>query len=217
MKLKDLSSDSLMEKLAVAKLATSLPDLGISKYAPGFHHVLEVQPPQHIDKPLAHILLGLGCFWGAERKYWQQPGVVYTAVGYGGGHMVQPSYDDVCTGKTDHIELVWVVYDTSKTQLQDLLNVFWESHDPTQGMRQGNDIGSQYRSSIMVSSQAQLDVVQRSRLAYQENLNAHGFTAITTEVDLINNFYFAEEYHQQYLSKNPEGYCGLKGTGVCVL
>lgn len=160
------------------------------------------------------IVLGLGCFWGAERLFWQLPGVHVTAVGYAGGHTPNPTYEETCTGLTGHAEVVRVVFDPERIDLEALLRVFWEAHDPTQGMRQGNDIGSQYRSAIYTTSTEQLDTAERSREAYQRALETAGRGAITTEIAPLSAFYVAEEYHQQYLAKNPNGYCGLKGTGI---
>ncbi|AJQ93606.1 peptide-methionine (S)-S-oxide reductase MsrA [Gynuella sunshinyii] len=164
------------------------------------------------------ILLGMGCFWGAERKMWQQPGVITTAAGYAGGETPNPTYDEVCTGLTGHSEVVLVVFDPRETNLQQLLKVFWESHDPTQGMRQGNDIGTQYRSAIYCCNHSQCEAVLKTREQFQQQLTAKGLGEITTEIKTAPVFYYAETYHQQYLAKNPDGYCGLKGTGVtCVL
>ncbi|BAQ15937.1 peptide-methionine (S)-S-oxide reductase MsrA [Methyloceanibacter caenitepidi] len=159
-------------------------------------------------------LFGLGCFWGAERKFWQLPGVAVTAVGYAGGPTPNPTYDEVCTGRTGHTEAVLVVFDPNEISYDDLLRVFWESHDPTQGMRQGNDVGTQYRSAIYTFSDEQAAAAQRSKAAYEAALKAQGMGAITTEIAPAPTFYFAEAYHQQYLAKNPAGYCGLGGTGV---
>jgi peptide-methionine (S)-S-oxide reductase len=159
------------------------------------------------------IWLGLGCFWGAERLFWQTPGVVNTAVGYAGGATPNPTYDEVCTGLTGHTEIVQVVYDPQVVDLAALLKVFWEAHDPTQGMRQGADIGTQYRSAIYGNA-SQVEQARESALVYQRHLNEKGMSAITTEMINAPSFYYAEEYHQQYLQKNPNGYCGLKGTGV---
>ncbi|MBI1868427.1 MAG: peptide-methionine (S)-S-oxide reductase MsrA [Methylocystis sp.] len=160
-------------------------------------------------------LFGLGCFWGAERKFWRLgDGVVITAVGYAGGSVGNPTYKDVCSGRTGHAETVLVVYDPARLPYATLLRVFWESHDPTQGMRQGNDVGSQYRSAIYAYSAEQLQRAANSRRIYQETLTAHGFGAITTEIAPAPAFYYAEDDHQQYLAKNPSGYCGLGGTGV---
>jgi peptide-methionine (S)-S-oxide reductase len=160
------------------------------------------------------IYLGLGCFWGAERLFWQLPGVIVTAVGYQGGITPNPTYEEACSGLTGHTEAVMVVYDPAVITLETLLKTFWEEHDPTQGMRQGNDVGTQYRSAIYTTSDAQYQAVLRSRDAYQGALRARGLGAITTEITPAGPFYFAETYHQQYLAKNPNGYCGLQGTGV---
>ncbi len=159
-------------------------------------------------------LFGLGCFWGAERKFWQVPGVYVTAVGYAGGLTPNPTYEEVCSGMTGHNEAVLVVYDPGRVSYDQLLKVFWESHDPTQGMRQGNDVGTQYRSGIYYSSEEQKRTAQASKAAYEAALKARGLGPITTEILPAPEFYFAEDYHQQYLAKNPHGYCGLGGTGV---
>jgi peptide-methionine (S)-S-oxide reductase len=159
-------------------------------------------------------VFGLGCFWGAERKFWQTDGVHSTAAGYAAGHTPNPTYEEVCSGKTGHNEVVQVVFDPSKVSYEALLKTFWESHDPTQGMRQGNDVGTQYRSGIYVSGDAQRQVAEASKAAYQQRLSAAGLGQITTEVLDAPAFYYAEDYHQQYLAKNPNGYCGLGGTGV---
>lgn len=160
-------------------------------------------------------VFGLGCFWGAERKFWQLgDGVIVTAVGYAGGGTPNPTYEEVCSGRTGHTEVVLVVFDPAVISYARLLKTFWESHDPTQGMRQGNDIGTQYRSAIFVTSPAQRAAADASRDAYQQALDARGFGTITTEIADLATFYFAEDYHQQYLAKNPAGYCGLGGTGV---
>ncbi|XP_052442283.1 mitochondrial peptide methionine sulfoxide reductase isoform X8 [Carassius gibelio] len=160
------------------------------------------------------VLFGMGCFWGAERKFWRQNGVYSTQVGYSGGYTPNPTCEEVCTGKTGHTEVVRVVYEPEKINFAQLLKVFWESHDPTQGMRQGNDVGTTYRSSIYAYTQEQLDQALRSKDEYQKVLTEEGFGAITTEIAMTKEFYYAEDYHQQYLSKNPNGYCGLGGTGV---
>jgi peptide-methionine (S)-S-oxide reductase len=159
-------------------------------------------------------MFGLGCFWGAERKFWQTPGVYSTAVGYAAGHTPNPTYQEVCSGMTGHNEVVLVAYDPSQVSYETLLKVFWESHNPTQGMRQGNDVGTQYRSGIYTYSDAQKQLAESSRQAYQTALKAQGYGEITTEILTAPEFYYAEEYHQQYLAKNPGGYCGLGGTGV---
>lgn len=169
-------------------------------------------PPFPADT--AAVQLGLGCFWGAERLFWQLPGVYVTAVGYAGGHTLNPSYQEVCSGMTGHTEVVLVVYRPADLSLAELLQVFWEAHDPTQGMRQGNDIGTQYRSAIFCDNEAQMAEAVASRERYQNALNTVGHGTITTEIRKAVPFYYAEDYHQQYLAKNPGGYCGLRGTGV---
>ncbi len=165
---------------------------------------------------MQQAVFGMGCFWGAERRFWQQPGVWTTAVGYAGGQTPNPTYEEVCSGMTGHTEVVLVVFDPHITHYQNLLKVFWEAHDPTQGMRQGNDLGTQYRSAIYCSDAEQLAQAQASRAQFQLGLDAAGYGPITTEITLKPNFFYAEPYHQQYLAKNPQGYCGLQGTGVCL-
>jgi len=161
------------------------------------------------------IVVGLGCFWGAERKFWQQSGVYTTAVGYSAGYTPNPTYEEVCSGLTGHNEVVLVVFDPKKTSLELLLKVFWESHNPTQGMRQGNDRGTQYRSGIYYFNEEQRELAERTKKAYQVALDENNLGEITTEILPASEFYYAETYHQQYLHKNPGGYCGLGGTGVC--
>jgi peptide-methionine (S)-S-oxide reductase len=174
-------------------------------------HRLKGPYPQGLEQ----AVFGLGCFWGAERKFWELgDGVYATAVGYAGGHTPNPTYEEVCSGRTGHTEVVLVVFDPNKVSYDRLLKTFWESHNPTQGMRQGNDVGTQYRSAIYTSNDAQLKAANESKAAYQKALSAKGLGAITTEVQSAGPFYFAEDYHQQYLAKNPAGYCGLGGTGV---
>ncbi len=163
---------------------------------------------------LETALFGLGCFWGAERVFWQMPGVYVTAVGYAGGYTANPTYEEVCSGRTGHNEVVLVVFDPRKVSYNDLLKAFFEAHDPTQGMRQGNDIGTQYRSGVYVADQAQRQAAERAKAMYEKELKARGHSPITTEIVDRPPFYFAEGYHQQYLAKNPHGYCGLGGTGV---
>ncbi|MFY0665320.1 MAG: peptide-methionine (S)-S-oxide reductase MsrA [Natronospirillum sp.] len=163
---------------------------------------------------MERVVLGLGCFWGAERLFWQLPGVFTTAAGYAGGFTPNPTYEETCTGQTGHTEVVLVVFDPKRITLAEILRVFWEAHDPTQGMRQGNDVGSQYRSAIYTFSAAQTQIALASLDAFGAQLKAAGMSAITTEVRESVPFYYAETYHQQYLHKNPNGYCGLKGTGV---
>ncbi len=167
---------------------------------------------------LVTAVFGMGCFWGAERRFWQQSGVVTTAVGYAGGYTPNATYEEACSGLTGHAEVVLVVFDPLQTSFEKLLAVFWEAHDPTQGMRQGNDLGSQYRSVIYCTSDEQLAQAQASAQTVQKQLTALGFGAITTDICAAPTFYYAEEYHQQYLAKNPGGYCGLRGTGIsCAL
>lgn len=163
---------------------------------------------------MERVLFGLGCFWGAERKFWQVPGVHHTAVGYAAGFTPNATYEEVCTGGTGHNEVVEVVYDPARVSFETLLQTFWEAHDPTQGMRQGNDVGTQYRSGIYTTTAAQKQAAETSRTAYQAGLSAAGYGAITTEILDAPELYYAEDYHQQYLAKNPNGYCGLGGTGV---
>jgi peptide-methionine (S)-S-oxide reductase len=163
---------------------------------------------------LAQAVFGMGCFWGAERKFWQLPGVFTTGAGDAGGETANPTYEDVCSGRTGHTEVVLVVFDPDIVSYDDLLRVFWENHDPTQGMRQGNDVGTQYRSAIYTSSPAQQAAAEASRERYRADLTRHGYPAITTEIVPAPPFYYAEAYHQQYLHKNPDGYCGMGGTGV---
>jgi len=159
-------------------------------------------------------VLGMGCFWGAERKFWQLPGVFTTAVGYSGGYTENPTYREVCSGATGHAEVVLVVYDPAVLTYEGVLRAFWENHDPTQGMRQGNDVGTQYRSAIYAFDESQRAIAEASRAKYQAALDAAGFAKITTQIELQGPFYYAEDYHQQYLAKNPGGYCGIGGTGV---
>ncbi len=181
---------------------------------PDAHHVngARLQPP--FPAGLETAMFALGCFWGAEKKFWQQKGVYTTAVGYAAGHTPNPTYREVCGGMTGHTEVVLVVFDPKQITYEQLLTIFWENHDPTQGMRQGGDIGTQYRSGIYYYDDEQRAAAERLRDAYQQRLNAAGYGAITTEVISAPEFYYAEDYHQQYLAKNPGGYCGLGGTGV---
>jgi len=163
---------------------------------------------------LEQAVFGMGCFWGAERKFWQAPGVYSTAVGYAGGYTPNATYKEVCSGMTGHTEVVLVVFDPARTTCEEMLKLFWENHDPTQGMRQGNDVGTQYRSAIYTLSPGQQRAAEASRAAYQDELTAAGHGRITTEIAQAPPFYYAEDYHQQYLAKNPGGYCGIGGTGV---
>jgi len=173
-------------------------------------HLLQGPYPEGLET----LVVGLGCFWGAERKFWQLPGVFVTAVGYAGGVTPNPTYEEVCSGLTGHNEVMLVVYDTAEVSTEQVLATFWESHDPTQGMRQGNDVGTQYRSGIYPTTEAQRAAAEASRAVYGQALAAKGYGPITTEIVKAPAFYFAETYHQQYLAKNPHGYCGLGGTGV---
>ncbi|XDZ64824.1 peptide-methionine (S)-S-oxide reductase MsrA [Alphaproteobacteria bacterium LSUCC0684] len=204
----------LMKKLELPAKADALPGRGSPIIEPGPHAVLgnPIIPP--FPEGMQRILLGLGCFWGAERLFWTQKGVWTTSVGYAGGFTPNATYQEVCSGGTGHTEAVEVVFDPEAVSLDELLQIFWESHDPTQGMRQGNDIGTQYRSAIYADDADQLNAVRASREAYQKALNRAGYGSITTEIDLAGAYYLAEDYHQQYLHKNPNGYCGLRGTGV---
>ena len=171
-----------------------------------------VEPvPEHLHK----AVFGLGCFWGAERLFWELPGVYSTAAGYAGGMTANPTYEDVCSGRTGHTEVVLVFFDPAEISFEQLLAAFWEAHDPTQGMRQGNDRGTQYRSAIYATDTAQVTAAQASRDAFQAALSERGYSEITTEIKELKDFYYAEDYHQQYLAKNPGGYCGLAGTGAC--
>ena len=160
------------------------------------------------------LVVGMGCFWGAERKFWQAAGVYSTSVGYAGGYTANPTYEETCSGLTGHTEVVMVAFDTARTTLEEMLRVFWENHDPTQGMRQGNDVGTQYRSAIYFANDAQRAAAESSRSAFQAELTKAGYGEITTEFAQLRDYFYAEEYHQQYLGKNPNGYCGLGGTGV---
>jgi peptide-methionine (S)-S-oxide reductase len=181
---------------------------------PERHAVLGTPLKPPFPEGLERTVVGMGCFWGAERVFWQAPGVYTTAVGYAGGFTPNPTYEEVCSGRTGHAEVVLVVFDPAKTSYEEILRLFWENHDPTQGMRQGNDVGTQYRSAIYTSSDAQRQAAETSRDRYQEALGRSGHGAITTEIAVAGPFYYAEDYHQQYLAKNPNGYCGIGGTGV---
>lgn len=167
--------------------------------------------PENLEK----AVFGLGCFWGAERLFWELPGVYSTAVGYAGGITAHPSYEDVCSGRTGHAEVVIVFFDPSAITYDALLGAFWEAHDPTQGMRQGNDLGTQYRSALYTIDEAQMESAKRSAALFQAALSEKGYANITTEIEALDTFYYADDYHQQYLAKNPNGYCGLAGTGAC--
>jgi peptide-methionine (S)-S-oxide reductase len=202
------------KSLAIPSKADALPGREARMPVPAAHFVNghPLQPP--FPAGLARAIFGMGCFWGAERKFWRLPGVYTTAVGYAAGHTPNPTYREVCSGMTGHTEAVLVVYDPNVIRYEDLLKAFWEDHNPTQGMRQGNDIGTQYRSGIYYEGDEQRRAAEASRDAYQRRLSAAGYGAITTEILPAPEFYYAEDYHQQYLAKNPDGYCGIGGTGV---
>jgi peptide-methionine (S)-S-oxide reductase len=192
----------------------ALPGRDTQVAVPSRHAVLgtPLQPP--FPDGFETAVFGMGCFWGAERIFWQAPGVYTTAVGYAGGHTPNPTYEEVCSARTGHTEAVLVVFDPAVTSYEELLRLFWEGHDPTQGMRQGNDVGTQYRSAVLTTSDAQRDAVLRTRDAYQQELGKANHGTITTEIAPLEDFYYAEDYHQQYLHKVPHGYCGIGGTGV---
>lgn len=202
------------KKLTLPSPEEALPGRAESMPVTNRHYVLgnPIQPP--FPEGMETAIFGMGCFWGAERKFWELSGVYTTAVGYAAGITPNPTYREVCTGMTGHNEVVLVVYDPKVISYTDLLKVFWENHDPTQGMRQGNDVGTQYRSGIYVYSEEQKKLAEASRDTYQEALNKAGYGKITTEILNAPEFYYAEDYHQQYLAKNPGGYCGLGGTNV---
>ncbi len=201
-------------KLRMPSPEEALPGRSERMPVPPLHFVngAPLEPPFPEGTRLA--LFGLGCFWGAERKFWKTPGVVSTSVGYAGGVTENPTYEEVCSGRTGHAEVVRVVFDPEKVSFEELLRVFWESHDPTQGMRQGNDVGTQYRSAIYAADDAQLPRRRGLARGVPEGAQGRGHGAITTEIREAPEFYYAEDYHQQYLAKNPRGYCGLGGTGV---
>jgi peptide-methionine (S)-S-oxide reductase len=192
----------------------ALPGRAEPMAVPDAHFVNKHRLTPPFPEGLERAMFGMGCFWGAEQKFWQLNGVYTTAVGYAAGHTPNPTYREVCSGMTGHAEVVLVVFDPKKIAYDDLLKVFWESHDPTQGMRQGNDVGTQYRSGIYYDNDEQRRAAERSREAYQQRLIEAGYDPITTEIRTAPQFYYAEDYHQQYLAKNPDGYCGLGGTGV---
>jgi peptide-methionine (S)-S-oxide reductase len=202
------------KKLELPSAEEALPGRAARMKVPATHFVNghRLEPPYPAG--LKTAMFGLGCFWGAEKLFWNLPGVYSTAVGYAGGLTPNPTYEEVCTGRTGHNEVVRVVYDPSETSYEDLLRAFWEAHDPTQGMRQGNDLGTQYRSGIYVNDDAERKAAEVSREAYAAQLAKAGYGAITTEIQPAPEFYFAEDYHQQYLAKNPAGYCGLGGCGI---
>lgn len=211
-----LRSQILVHKQTLPDAEQALPGRAAAVPVPAAHFVNgnSLQPP--FPAHLQQALFALGCFWGAERRFWEQPGVWTTAVGYAGGHTPNPTYEEVCSGLTGHTEAVLVVFDPQEITYDGLLKLFWEAHNPTQGMRQGNDIGTQYRSAIYCFGAAQLDQARASEELFQSELDRQGFGSITTEIAESPPFYYAEAYHQQYLAKNPGGYCGLGGTGVCM-
>jgi peptide-methionine (S)-S-oxide reductase len=202
------------DKSSMPDAASALPGRSTPMAVPELHHVngQRLAPPYPAGTEQA--LFAAGCFWGVEKTFWQTPGVVSTSVGYAGGHTPNPTYEEVCSGRTGHAEAVRVVFDPQKISYDELLKVFWEEHDPTQGMRQGNDVGTQYRSAIYTTSDEQRKAAEASRDAYQHELSKAGYGAITTEIADAPEFYFAEDYHQQYLAKNPAGYCPDHSTGI---
>jgi peptide-methionine (S)-S-oxide reductase len=201
-------------KLKVPSKSESLPGRAERMPVAAKHFVNGARMEAPFPDGMQTAMFGLGCFWGAERKFWQKDGVYTTAVGYAGGHTPNATYKEVCSGGTGHTEVVLVVFDPKKVSYDELLKLFWESHDPTQGMRQGNDVGTQYRSAIYTYGDAQRAAAEASRAAYEKVLGASGFGSISTEIAPAPELYYAEDYHQQYLAKNPGGYCGLGGTGV---
>ena len=187
--------------------------LQLKEFIKMIHYIKNISLITEIPSNLKEIILGAGCFWGVEKKFWDLDGVYLTSVGYSGGDTENPTYEDVCYKNTNHAEVVKVIYDPNIVELKKILKVFWECHDPTQGMRQGNDIGTQYRSVIYSSDVSDLDIANESREIYQKELEKNNYSTITTEIDIVKNYFLAEEYHQQYLAKNPNGYCGIGGTG----
>ena len=202
------------DKSAMVAAADALPGRATPVLGAAVHHVFDRPLGLDVPEGMQVAVFAMGCFWGVERVFWQVPGVWLTMVGYGGGYTPNPTYEEVCTGRTGHTEVVRVVFDPAEVTYEELLKLFWEGHDPTQGMRQGNDRGTQYRSAVHAQNATQLAAAEQSRDAFQPRLSARGFGAITTEIVTGAAFYPAEEYHQQYLSKNPNGYCGIGGTGV---
>jgi peptide-methionine (S)-S-oxide reductase len=192
----------------------ALPGRDATMPVPDRHEVLGTPIAPPFPDGLEQLVVGMGCFWGAERIFWQAPGVYTTAVGYAGGYTPNPTYEEVCSGRTGHTEAVLVVFDPAQTSREEILRLFWEGHDPTQGMRQGNDVGTQYRSAIYVAGDEQRAAAEATRGAFQRELSAAGYGQISTEIADTGAFYYAEPYHQQYLAKNPNGYCGIGGTGV---
>jgi peptide-methionine (S)-S-oxide reductase len=202
------------QKATMIEPEQALPGRSEAIPVPERHDVLgtPLRPP--FPEGMETAIFGMGCFWGAERVFWQAPGVYTTAVGYAGGYTPNATYEEVCSGRTGHTEAVLIVFDPAVTSYEEMLRLFWENHDPTQGMRQGNDVGTQYRSAVYWTSEAQRSAAEASRNAYQATLSDAGYGSITTEIAEAGPFYYAEDYHQQYLAKNPNGYCGLGGTGL---
>jgi peptide-methionine (S)-S-oxide reductase len=203
------------EKTKMIDPSRALPGRSEPIHVPERHFVLgtPLEPP--FPEGLQRAVFGMGCFWGAERVFWEaQPGVYTTAVGYAGGYTPNPTYEEVCSGSTGHAEVVLAVFDPQQTTYEEMLRLFWENHDPTQGMRQGNDVGTQYRSAIYYADESQREAAEASKAMFQERLRESGYGDIATEIAPAGDFYYAEDYHQQYLAKNPNGYCGLGGTGV---
>ena len=211
-----LRSQILAHKLELPSAEQALPGRAEAMPVADTHYVNGNPIKAPFPAGLQQAVFGLGCFWGAERRFWQQPGVFSTAVGYAGGLTPNPTYEEVCSGLTGHTEVVLVVFDPQQTSFEALLKVFWEAHNPTQGMRQGNDQGTQYRSAIYCQDEEQLSAAKASQARFQAELDKAGVGSITTEITEAPTFYYAETYHQQYLAKNPGGYCGLGGTGVCL-
>ncbi|MCG6383919.1 peptide-methionine (S)-S-oxide reductase MsrA [Vibrio fluvialis] len=205
----------MLDKQVMVTAETALPGRSTPMSVEDTHFVNQTSLSAAPAPGQEEILIGMGCFWGAERLFWQLDGVVSTSVGYAGGYTPNPTYEEVCTGRTGHTEVVRVIYNPSVLPLNALLHAFWERHDPTQGMRQGNDLGTQYRSAIYTYSDEQQAIAEQSKADYQALLEEHQRDLITTEILPAGPYYFAETYHQQYLAKNPQGYCGLGGTGVC--
>ncbi|WP_047458674.1 peptide-methionine (S)-S-oxide reductase MsrA [Vibrio fluvialis] len=205
----------MLDKQVMVTAETALPGRSTPMSVEDTHFVNQTSLSAAPATGQEEILIGMGCFWGAERLFWQLDGVVSTSVGYAGGYTPNPTYEEVCTGRTGHTEVVRVIYNPSILSLNALLHAFWERHDPTQGMRQGNDLGTQYRSAIYTYSDEQQAIAEQSKADYQALLEEHQRDLITTEILPAGPYYFAETYHQQYLAKNPQGYCGLGGTGVC--
>jgi peptide-methionine (S)-S-oxide reductase len=202
------------EKTKMIDTERALPGRDQEMRVPERHYVLGTPLKPPFPEGLETAVFGMGCFWGAERKFWEADGVYTTAVGYAGGYTPNPTYEEVCSGSTGHAEVVLVVFDPQKTSYDEMLRIFWENHDPTQGMRQGNDVGTQYRSTIYLTDPSQADAAEKSLRLYGDKLAQAGYGEITTEIKSEQPFYYAEDYHQQYLAKNPNGYCGIGGTGV---